>query len=90
MSGPLTLLKALLSRQPTLAAGSEFSLGISSGTLANDDCIWKVREVRPYQGIPHALIEQLATGKTKTVAVSAIVSDRTFQPLSNQGRGVRV
>ena len=81
MSGPLALLKNLLSREPSLVAGSEFSLGISSGTLANDDCIWKVREVRPYQGIPHALIEQLATGKTKTLAVSAIVGDRTFHPV---------
>jgi len=81
MTGPLTFFRSLLFRQPTLVAGSEFSLGISSGTLANDDCIWKVREVRPYQGIPHALIEQLATGKTKTVAVSAIVGDRTFHPV---------
>ena len=81
MSGPLAFVKSLLFRQHSLVAGSEFSLGVSSGTLAFDDCIWKVREVRPYQGIPHALIEQLATGKTKTVAVSAIVGDRTFQPI---------
>jgi len=81
MSGPLAYIRSLISPKPTLAQGSEFSLGISSGTLANDDCIWKVRELRPYQGIQHALIEQLATGKTKTVAVSAIVSDRTFHPI---------
>lgn len=81
MSGPLAFFKNLLSHRRSLAAGSEFSLGVSSGTLANDDCIWKVREVRPFQGIPHALIEQLATGKTKTVAVSAIIGDRTFQPI---------
>jgi hypothetical protein len=81
MSGPLTLFRSLFSRRPSLVEGTEFTLGVISNTLANDDCIWKVREVRPYQGIPHALIEQLATGKTKTVAVSAIVSDRTFQPI---------
>jgi hypothetical protein len=81
MPGPLTFLRSLISHRPSLVKGAEFTLGISSGTLANDDCIWKVREVRPYQGIPHALIEQLATGKTKTIAVSAIVGDRTFQAI---------
>jgi hypothetical protein len=34
---------------------------------------------RPHMGIEHALIEQCATGKTKTVAVSAIVQDQSFQ-----------
>jgi len=82
MSG-LTLLKSLMprARPVSLEAGNEFRLGLGTGGFPEDDCVWKVRAVRPFRGIPHALIEQLATGKTKTIAVSAILGDRTFEPI---------
>ncbi len=77
MTNPLAKLKSRLFRPTELPAGSMFVLGAPDGTP--DDCIWRVCQVRQLRGLPHALIEQAATGLTKTVAVSAILGDRTFQ-----------
>ncbi len=76
----LSFLKAQF-RTPTLAEGSEFALGMPSGTLAEDDSRWRVAAVRLLRGIPHALIEQAATGKTKTIAVSALLGDPDFHAI---------
>lgn len=81
MFNALSSLKARMFRPPALAEGSEFALGVPSGTLAEDDARWRVAAVRILRGIPHALIEQTATGKTKTVAVSALLSDPAFHSL---------
>jgi hypothetical protein len=72
-------------RPPVLIEGSEFAFGIPSGTVAEDDSRWRVTSIRMLRGIPHALIEQLATGKTKTMAVSALLSDPEFHPLPPRG-----
>lgn len=40
---------------------------------------WRVRSVRSFLGVPHASLEQVGTGKTKTLAVSAIVRQRGFR-----------
>ena len=64
-------------RPPELSAGSMFALG-TEARAAEDNCLWRVCQIRPLAGIPHALIEQLATGVTKTVAVSVLLGDRTF------------
>jgi hypothetical protein len=68
-----------LSKPTSLSVGSIFALGSPAGTLQKQECLWHVRNIRPFLGIQHALIEQCATGKTKTVAVSAIVRDQSFQ-----------
>jgi hypothetical protein len=77
MTNPLAKLKSRLFRPKELPTGSLFALGTPDGTPA-DECLWRVCRVRDLRGLPHALIEQAATGLTKTVAVSAILSDRTF------------
>jgi hypothetical protein len=74
---PLSFLKARFTRPPELSAGSMFALGAEAGAAA-DNCLWRVCQIRPLAGIPHALIEKLATGVTKTVAVSVLLGDRTF------------
>jgi len=76
----LSFLKAQF-RTPTLSEGSEFALGIPSGTVAEDDSRWRVAAVRLLRGIPHAIIEQAATGKTKTLAVSALLADPAFHAI---------
>lgn len=76
----LSFLKAQF-RTPTLSEGSEFALGMPSGTLAEDDSRWRVTAVRLLRGIPHAMIEQAATGKTKTIAVSALLEDPAFHAI---------
>ena len=76
----LSFLKAQF-RSATLSEGSEFALGISSGTPAEEDARWRVAAVRMLRGIPHALIEQAATGKTKTIAVSALLADPAFHAI---------
>ena len=68
-------------RTPSLSEGSEFALGEPSGILAEDDSRWRVAAVRMLRGIPHALIEQAATGKTKTLAVSALLADPEFHAI---------
>ena len=74
---PLSFLKTWFARPPELSAGSMFALG-TEARAAEDNCLWRVCQIRPQAGIPHALIEQLATGVTKTVAVSVLLGDRTF------------
>ena len=78
MTNPLAKLKSRLFRPKELPLGSVFAIGAPDGTPA-EDCLWRVCQIRDLRGLPHALIEQAATGLTKTVAVSALVSDRTFQ-----------
>ncbi len=77
MSNPLSKLKAHLFRPKELSEGSVFSIGELAGQPL-DECLWRVCRIRDLRGLPHALIEQASTGLTKTVAVSAILSDRTF------------
>ena len=81
MFSALSNLKARVFRPPSLVEGTEFALGISSSPVAEDDARWRVAAVRMLRGIPHALIEQASTGKTKTVAVSALLDDPAFQAL---------
>ena len=68
-----------------LTEGSEFALGEPAGTQLEDDSRWRVAAVRMLRGIPHAVIEQTATGKTKTMAVSALLSDPDFHALPSRG-----
>ena len=63
-----------------------FALGAEAGA-AEDNRLWRVCQIRPLAGIPHALIEQLATGVTKTIAVSVLLGDRTFT--TSYGRAAR-
>jgi hypothetical protein len=74
---PLSFLKARFSRPLVLTPGSVFAIG-SEARAPEPDSLWRVRQIRDYVGIPHASIEQIATGVTKTVAVSALLGDRTF------------
>jgi hypothetical protein len=74
----MSLLSFLKGRPTELSAGSVFAIG-STGRVPEPDCLWRVCQIRQYVGIPHASIEQVATGITKTIAVSALLSDRTFQ-----------
>jgi hypothetical protein len=85
MFAALSQLTSRMFRPPVLIEGSEFALGEPSGTLVEDDSRWRVAAVRMLRGIPHALIEQTATGKTKTVAVSALLSDPEFHALPSRG-----
>ena len=73
----LSTLKARMFRPPSLEEGAQFALGVGP----QDDSRWRVAAVRMLRGIPHALIEQMATGETKTVAVSALLSDPSFHTL---------
>ncbi len=81
MFNALSTLKARMFRPPSLAEGSEFALGGASLGAAEEEARWRVAAVRLLRGIPHALIEQASTGKTKTVAVSALLSDPAFHAL---------
>ena len=74
----LRYLKSQFSKPAKLTAGSVIALG-STSTTPERDCLWRVCTVRPFAGIPHAMIEQLSGGTTKTLAVSALMSDPTFQ-----------
>ena len=74
----LKYLKSQFAKPTKLTAGSVIALGSTSAT-PDQDCLWRVCTVRPFGGIPHAMIEQLTSGTTKTLAVSALTSDRTFQ-----------
>src|SRR4029077_15429740 len=74
---PLSFLMTRFIRPPELSAGSMFALGAEAGA-AEDNCLWRACQIRPVGGIRAALIEQLATGITKTVAVSVLLGDRTF------------
>jgi hypothetical protein len=79
MANPLSFLKSRFFRPTQLAAGSLFTIDAPERSAHDEDYIWRVCKVQHFLGIPHALIEQPTTGKTKTVAVSALVGDRTFQ-----------
>ena len=80
MFNALSSLKARMSRPPVLVEGSEFS-------LAGEDAQWRVAAVRMLRGIPHALIEQITTGETKTMAISAILSNPAFHAIPSAARG---
>ncbi len=81
---PLALFKKGIRRPPQLLPGSVVSLGDSrAGT--EDDCLWRVCEIRHYVGIPHAILEQMATGATKTLAVSALLADRKLHVVGPHG-----
>ena len=82
MFNALSNLKARMFRPPVLLEGAEFSLGTSSERNGDDDARWRVTAIRMLRGIPHALIEQTATGETKTMAVSAILSAPAFQEIA--------
>ena len=47
----------------------------------------RVAAVRMLRGIPHALIEQITTGETKTMAISAILSNPAFHAIPSAARG---
>jgi hypothetical protein len=80
MFNPLSSLKARMFRPPSLAEGTEFTLGGMAGaTVAEADTRWRVATVRMLRGIPHAMIEQMATGVKKTIAVSALMSNPAIQ-----------
>ena len=72
-----SFLKGRFPRPPILTPGSVFSMG-SEARAPAPDSLWRVCQIRDYIGIPHASIEQIGTGVTKTVAVSALLGDRTF------------
>lgn len=69
---------AKLDRPSTLAEGTMFELGLPAG-LRSGDCRWRVYKIRECLGISHALIGHVSSGKSKMVAVSAILSDPTFR-----------
>lgn len=71
----------------SLTVGTVFAVGYRRGFLGDQGCRWRVCKISVFLGIPHALIEQTSSGKTKTVAVSAILEDRTFRPLRSEGDG---
>lgn len=70
----VSFLKSRFGRPPDLSPGSVFAMGGQP-----DQDLWRVCQIQPYVGIPHARIEQIATGITKTIAVSALLGDRTFK-----------
>jgi hypothetical protein len=80
--GVVSFLKSRLVRPPELSTGCVFAIGDMP-----DEDLWRVCQIQPYVGIPHARIEQLATGITKTIAVSALVSDRTFKVVRSDSAG---
>ena len=83
---PLAFLKKGFRRPQELLPGSVVSLGKSKiESVPEDDCLWRVCEIRHYVGIPHAILEQLATGDTKTLTVSALLGDRRFQVVGPHG-----
>ena len=65
-----------------LTAGTAFTLG--SPSSPRHDHRWRVSKMRIYLGISHAVIEQPSTGKTKTVAASVLLRDRTFHRLNSE------
>ena len=87
MFSPLSSLRARMFRPPVLVEGSEFSLAAPSGKLTDEDSRWRVTAVRMLRGIPHALIEHMTTGETKTMAISAILSAPAFHFIPPPARG---
>ena len=83
---PLAFLKKGFRRSPELLPGSVVCLGDpKSARVPEGDCLWRVCSIRHHVGIPHAILEQLATGETKTLAVSALLGDRTFHVVGPHG-----
>jgi hypothetical protein len=83
---PLAFLKKGFRRPPELLPGSVVCLGDPKvARVPESDCLWRVCGIRHFVGIPHATIEQLTTGETKTVAVSALLADRTFHVVGPHG-----
>ncbi|HEU5096617.1 MAG TPA: hypothetical protein VFT77_15745 [Reyranella sp.] len=80
--GVVSFLKSRLVWPPELSTGCVFAMGDMP-----DEDLWRVCRIQPYSGIPHARIEQLATGITKTIAVSALVGDRTFKVIRPDSAG---
>lgn len=76
----VSFLKSRFGRPPELSMGSVFAIG-----AAPDQDLWRVCQIQPYVGIPHARIEQITTGLTKTIAVSALLGDRTFKVVRPNG-----
>ena len=76
----------LFASQP-LTVGAVFAMGSRPGFSDDQGCRWRVCKISVFLGIPHALIEQTSSEKTKTVAVSAILRDRTFRPLKSNDDG---
>ncbi len=74
----LSFLKTPFARPPQLMAGTVFAIS-TRARFPEEDCQWRVCAIRQTAGHPHAVIEQLSTGVTKTIAVSALTSDRSFQ-----------
>ena len=70
----LSFLKAQF-RSPTLSEGSEFALGMPSGTPAEDDARWRVAAVRMLRGIPHALKDIYETAGVLTTGHSHLKKD---------------
>jgi hypothetical protein len=65
-----------------LTPGTMFEMGTAAGL--RDKCRWRVRRIQDFWGIAHAIIEQPATGKSKTVAVSSILKHPKFRVVSGQ------
>ena len=83
---PLALLKKGFRRPKELLPGSVVSLGKPNiESVPEGDTLWRICAIRHYVGIPHAILEQLATGETKTLAVSALLGDRSFHVVGPHG-----
>ena len=83
---PLAILKKGLRRPQELLPGSVVSLGKPrTESVPEGDCLWRVCAIRHYVGIPHAILEQMATGETKTLAVSALLGDRACHVVGPHG-----
>lgn len=76
----------LFASQP-LIVGTVFAMGPLPGFFDDHGCRWRVCKISVFLGISHALIEQTSSGKTKTLAVSAILRDRTLRPLKSNDDG---
>lgn len=70
-----------------LTVDTVFAMGSPRGFLGDHKCRWRVCKISAFLGIPHVLIEQISSGKTKTVAVSTILRDPTFRALKSDDDG---
>lgn len=60
-------------RPPQFAVGTVFEMETSGGIPTSRYSYWRVLQIHEFLNVQHATTEQLATGKTKTIAVSAIL-----------------
>jgi hypothetical protein len=72
-------------RLPALTEGITFEFGLASGDMQRAQHRWHVLRLKNYIGIEHATIQQAETGKTKTLAVAAIVAEPGFAVLTGVG-----